>query len=57
MVRQWQRNVYFAGCFGPETAEKLKKPAQPIVCRVFLLLFVPHHQLQYKGRKLAKADN
>lgn len=52
-VQKRKHNFALAGCFGPETAERLKKQARPIV----LIFVVPHHQLQDKGRKLAKVDN
>lgn len=37
MVHQWQHNFALAGCFGSETAERLKKPAQPIVSFFFFI--------------------
>lgn len=58
MLHQWQHYFALTGCFGQETAERLKKPAQAIVLFCFVLVFFVHrHQLQYKDRKLAKADN
>lgn len=50
---EYQHNFGEAGSVGPETAERLQRPAQPIVFN----LFARHHQLYYKGRKLAGADN